>query len=260
MISFIVSYISKKILPNGELVAIGVEDPYYEYIPIGQKKNGDIKYKKNPSRLPDNLSLNDFTILKRFRNKSYRYDMIFTLFGIRMGLNNAVQLIPLIGPFITIYWSLKLLYMVNQLDNGFPLDLQLYFLFNIIIDLLLGLIPIVGDLINIGFKANLRNYLLLKNHLFTISDYNNDLIKKEEIRPNFINNKIQPLLFKAARHAPKVELIELDDLSTTKAKDLLNSFSSSSSTVSTSPTTATSTSIKSDQPSAYMKQKRFRED
>lgn len=36
---------------------------------------------------------------------------------------------------------------------------------NVMLDFGLGLIPIVGDLINIAYKANTRNCILLEEHL-----------------------------------------------------------------------------------------------
>lgn len=39
------------------------------------------------------------------------------------------------------------------------------FLFNIIVDFLIGLIPIVGDIVEVMYKANSRNALVLEKHL-----------------------------------------------------------------------------------------------
>jgi hypothetical protein len=36
---------------------------------------------------------------------------------------------------------------------------------NILVDFALGALPLVGDLFDIGFKANRRNVLLVRNHL-----------------------------------------------------------------------------------------------
>ena len=47
---------------------------------------------------------------------------------------------------------------------GTPLDAPDH-LWNAIIDWLIGLIPLLGDVFDIGWKANLRNVALLKEHL-----------------------------------------------------------------------------------------------
>lgn len=53
----------------------------------------------------------------------------------------------------------------RDVDGGLPLDVQAQFLFNIIVDFLIGLIPIVGDVVEIMYKANSRNALILEKHL-----------------------------------------------------------------------------------------------
>lgn len=58
-----------------------------------------------------------------------------------------------------------LLKTARDVDGGLPLDVQAQFLFNIIVDFLIGLIPIVGDVVEIMYKANSRNALILEKHL-----------------------------------------------------------------------------------------------
>lgn len=62
-------------------------------------------------------------------------------------------------------FSLLLLKTARDVDGGLPLDVQAQFLFNIIVDFLIGLIPIVGDVVEIMYKANSRNALILEKHL-----------------------------------------------------------------------------------------------
>ena len=45
-----------------------------------------------------------------------------------------------------------------------PLVVQARMVLNAAIDMLLGLVPILGDLVDIGWKANLRNLALLERH------------------------------------------------------------------------------------------------
>lgn len=45
-----------------------------------------------------------------------------------------------------------------------PLVVQARMVLNAALDMLLGFIPIAGDLADIGFKANLRNLALLERH------------------------------------------------------------------------------------------------
>lgn len=58
----------------------------------------------------------------------------FLFLGIKFGFTNIVGIIPIAGTIVSTYWSLTLLQTARQLDDGLPLDLQLLFLLNIVID------------------------------------------------------------------------------------------------------------------------------
>jgi hypothetical protein len=45
-----------------------------------------------------------------------------------------------------------------------PLVVQARMVLNAALDMLLGFVPVLGDLADIGFKANLRNLALLERH------------------------------------------------------------------------------------------------
>lgn len=82
--------------------------------------------------------------------------------GIRFGLDAIVGLIPGLGDLSTpVFAGLLILQAVRM---RLPLVVQARMVLNAAIDMLLGLIPIVGDLVDIGFKANLRNLALLERH------------------------------------------------------------------------------------------------
>ena len=82
--------------------------------------------------------------------------------GIRFGLDAIVGLIPGVGDVTTpIFATLLLLQGVRM---RLPVVVQARMVLNAAIDMLLGLIPVLGDLVDIGFKANLRNLALLERH------------------------------------------------------------------------------------------------
>lgn len=83
-----------------------------------------------------------------------------------------------VGDVAGILFSLMLLKTARSVDGGLPLDVQLQFLFNIIVDFLIGLIPIVGDVIEIMYKANSRNALILEKHLKTKGEKNLGLTRE----------------------------------------------------------------------------------
>jgi Domain of unknown function (DUF4112) len=82
--------------------------------------------------------------------------------NIRFGLDAIVGLIPGIGDISTpVFAALLLLQGVRM---RLPIVVQARMVLNAAIDMLFGFVPILGDLIDIGFKANLRNLALLERH------------------------------------------------------------------------------------------------
>jgi hypothetical protein len=82
--------------------------------------------------------------------------------GIRFGLDAIIGLIPGVGDVSTpIFATLLLLQGVRM---RLPVVVQARMVLNAAIDMLLGFIPVLGDLVDIGFKANLRNLALLERH------------------------------------------------------------------------------------------------
>ncbi|CAK9436228.1 uncharacterized protein LODBEIA_P07860 [Lodderomyces beijingensis] len=192
MSSFIFKWVLNRLIRDNQWNKFGVEDPYYEDVLVDVKKNGEKKYKRIKRKDPEGISNHDSQILQEFRKRAYRYDYWFKIFGVQFGWANIVSVVPVVGTVIQTYWSLSLLWLARKIEDGFPLDLQLLFLLNIAIDFGLGLIPVVGSIVEIGYKANSRNFLLLEKHLVRVGEKNMGIIAKEEVRPGFINDKVSP--------------------------------------------------------------------
>ena len=81
---------------------------------------------------------------------------------VKFGLDALIGLIPGAGDFVTFLISG---YMVTVLANngasGFVLARMVL---NIVIDSLVGSIPILGDIFDVAFKANQRNLALMQQH------------------------------------------------------------------------------------------------
>jgi hypothetical protein len=82
--------------------------------------------------------------------------------GIRFGLDPLLGFIPWLGDIISA--SISLLILSAFVRNGVPKRLIAIMVFNIILDLVLGAVPLVGDLFDIYFKANRRNMRMAKAH------------------------------------------------------------------------------------------------
>ncbi len=82
--------------------------------------------------------------------------------GIRFGLDAIVGLIPGLGDISTPAFAALLL--LQAVRMRLPIVVQARMVLNAAFDMAVGLVPILGDLIDIGWKANLRNLALLERH------------------------------------------------------------------------------------------------
>jgi Domain of unknown function (DUF4112) len=83
--------------------------------------------------------------------------------SIRFGLDGIVGLIPGIGDILGGLASLIIL--IAAWARGLPYITLFRMAFNIGLSVLVGAIPFLGDLFDIAWKANRRNYKLLTRHL-----------------------------------------------------------------------------------------------
>ena len=83
--------------------------------------------------------------------------------GIRFGLDGLLGLIPGIGDAATGAASLYIVHRARAL--GVPNHVLARMLANVAIDMAAGSVPLLGDIFDVAFKANLRNLDLLRRHL-----------------------------------------------------------------------------------------------
>jgi hypothetical protein len=91
-------------------------------------------------------------------------DSLFRVPGtsIRFGLDALVGIIPGIGDIASpVYTGLILL---EGLRRRVPMVVQARMVLNAAIDMGVGLVPILGDIADVAWKANLRNLALLERH------------------------------------------------------------------------------------------------
>lgn len=90
-----------------------------------------------------------------------KYRIPFT--RLRIGMDGILGLIPGIGDTITVILSSWIIYQAHQEKASLWLKLRMGW--NVFIDWLIGLIPLFGDIFDIGWQANQKNAQLLANHL-----------------------------------------------------------------------------------------------
>ena len=103
--------------------------------------------------------------LKRLRRLAWLIDAAMRIPGtrFRFGLNSLLGLPPAIGDLTLAAVSLYFVYQASRF--GLPRDKLHRMLGNVAIETLLGAVPVLGDLLDVVFKANLRNLAILEEHL-----------------------------------------------------------------------------------------------
>lgn len=84
---------------------------------------------------------------------------------IRFGFDSLIGLIPGIGDTIGLAVSGYIFHRAVQ--HGVPHHIKLQMIFNIFIDWVIGIIPLLGDLFDVKWRANTRNVALLRQHFQT---------------------------------------------------------------------------------------------
>jgi len=80
----------------------------------------------------------------------------------RIGVESIIGLIPGAGDLAGGAFSLYILLQAARM--GVPRPLLVRMGTNLVIDVVVGAVPVLGDLFDAGFKANLRNLALLERH------------------------------------------------------------------------------------------------
>lgn len=89
-------------------------------------------------------------------------DSRFNFLGIRFGLDPLLGLVPGLGEVVTVLMSLYIVWIGVRI--GIP-QIRIYqMLGNILLDFLVGVIPVIGDIFDIFYKSNIRNLDILNKY------------------------------------------------------------------------------------------------
>lgn len=102
--------------------------------------------------------------IDRLHNIADLMDSRFTIPGttIRFGLDPVLGLFPGIGDTLSFFVSAWLVKEAEAL--GVTPAIKYRMIGNILLDLVVGSIPVLGDILDVGFKANQRNLALVREH------------------------------------------------------------------------------------------------
>jgi hypothetical protein len=115
-----------------------------------------------PSRQP--IDAHTPTI-QRLRRLSYVLDNAIAIPGTRyrVGLDPILGLLPGAGDFVGAGLSAYIVLEAARL--GIPRSLMVQMVTNILFETVAGSVPVVGDLVDVTWKANAKNIALLEEHL-----------------------------------------------------------------------------------------------
>ena len=102
--------------------------------------------------------------LEALRAMARLLDSAFEIPGtnIRIGLDPIAGLVPGIGDLVSPLFTIGVLWQSRDLN--IPRIVQMRMLFNVLIDVLVGIVPVAGDLFDVAWKANDKNYALLERY------------------------------------------------------------------------------------------------
>lgn len=103
--------------------------------------------------------------LARIRRVAWRMDALVMIPGTNysLGLDNILGLVPVVGDALALAPSIWIVHRAYRI--GASPGALAFMVANLVADVLIGSIPIVGDLFDIAYNANIRNYRLLERNL-----------------------------------------------------------------------------------------------
>ncbi|RVT84076.1 DUF4112 domain-containing protein [Rhodobacteraceae bacterium CCMM004] len=102
--------------------------------------------------------------IARLERLAHRMDMAFRVpgVGVRVGWDSILGLVPGVGDALALAPGAYIVLESHRM--GAPGHVLAKQGVNLVIDFAIGSVPLVGDLIDVGFKANRRNVAILKDH------------------------------------------------------------------------------------------------
>jgi len=110
------------------------------------------------------LGASDESRLRRLDKLAQLLDTALSIPGtrFRIGLDGLLGLVPGVGDTLGAVFSAYIIFEAARL--GFPKGILLRMSANVAIETVVGAVPILGDIFDIAWKANVRNVALLRAH------------------------------------------------------------------------------------------------
>ena len=98
--------------------------------------------------------------LERARALARLLDSQFSIAGVQFGLDAIAGLLPVVGDTITALAALYPIWVARRHNLGKTVQARMAL--NVVADWAVGSVPVVGDLIDVTYKSNLKNLKLLE--------------------------------------------------------------------------------------------------
>jgi hypothetical protein len=98
--------------------------------------------------------------LERVRKLAKLLDAQFTIAGVKVGWDAIAGLVPVVGDLATAVVGIYPIHVARK--HGFGKALRARMAANLLLDWAAGEVPLLGDLFDVAFKANLKNLALLE--------------------------------------------------------------------------------------------------
>ena len=116
------------------------------------------------SRYRDDTSFSQRAAMDRLDRLAMLFDTAFVVPGtnIRFGVESIIRLVPGIGDFAASALSCYLLFEAHSL--GVPKHVFARLLAIVVLEGIVGTVPLVGDAFDVAFRANRRNVRILREY------------------------------------------------------------------------------------------------
>ncbi|KAI8331101.1 hypothetical protein BD560DRAFT_415979 [Blakeslea trispora] len=119
----------------------------------------------------------DAYVLEKYTARMKRFDEMVKICCCWIGYDILLEFIPVVGKVISLMYALSMYRLACQCD--LPRSIKRRMLYHISIDFLLGLIPILGILLDMLYRAHSKNARILRRFLYERA--RNNASKAEDI-------------------------------------------------------------------------------
>ncbi|KAL9553823.1 hypothetical protein MBANPS3_003115 [Mucor bainieri] len=124
----------------------------------------NILWKKKVQEPEVQLPERDARVLEKYTHKMKKFDEMIKVCCCWIGYDVLLEFIPIFGKVISLYFALSLYRLACQCD--LPRSIKRRMLYHVSIDFLLGLIPILGILLDMLYRAHSKNARILRRFLY----------------------------------------------------------------------------------------------